>query len=163
MLMPWKPSFARIVMPPLLLMSAACLTACDNWRQVAEQAAQQPATTQEQVEAKAVASAAGAVAAAKPVPPRPRPDIPKDIQDCLDKAACTDAKGVPKPDCKTADGIVVAHVQTEKERQACKLSLLKWWQKQQALERKEAETASVSGNRHPQSGKPAAAGEAKWP
>ena len=94
------------------------------------------------------------------------PDIPAGIRTCLMKQACQmkaeDAKkvGRPAPDCVTADGILLAYVQTDAEKRSCSRSLFVWWRKQQQINAEKDRAADAAAAGHPKVSKPAKAG---WP
>ncbi len=82
-------------------------------------------------------------------------------QACQMKAEDAKKVGKPVPDCVTADGILLAYVQTDAEKRSCSRSLFTWWKKQQQINAekdKAADAAAAAG--HPKLSKPAKAG---WP
>lgn len=139
----WKRILHSCALPLLMLTSAVSLQGCESWREEfqlgeatkAAEAAVKPAPT------------------ASPSGPK-LPDLPATIKTCLLKQACV-KDGVAKGECKTADGIVIEHVQSEKEKQSCARSMIDWYRKQQVIQ------ANAEKDRHPASGK--AAKKADWP
>lgn len=66
------------------------------------------------------------------------------------------AKAEPKAECTTADGAVLAYVQTEDEKRQCTRRLMEWYKGQQKIQKQAGEAS-----KHPASGKPAKT--AGWP
>lgn len=122
----------------LVLISVASLSGCANWL--------------EELRAQEDATKLAKVAASSPSGAPKLPNLPAEINTCLMKRACQEeaatakATGKPKPECTTADGIVIAYVQSEKEKQACTLRLAQWWRKQQKIQEDAA-----SSSKHPRS------------
>jgi hypothetical protein len=74
---------------------------------------------------------------------------------CRMEAETAKKASKPAPVCKTADDIVIAYEQTNREKIACTRALGRWWKKQQ-----EAEAIAdglVPDGKHPRSGRPARA------
>jgi hypothetical protein len=133
----------------LALISAACLTGCAN--SLEEMLARQKA---EQL-MKPVASVANR--------PAPAPDLPADIITCLRKSACT-VDGKPKPECATADGIVVNYFRSEQEKLACTSALVRWYKKQQRIQAEADRKLSKSdAKKHPRSVETAGKSVPSWP
>jgi hypothetical protein len=90
------------------------------------------------------------------------PDLPAALRTCLLKRSCqteaskAKASGQPVPECTTADGIVIAYVQNEREKLACAATMVKWYREQQTIQ------ASAEKQGHPKTGKPPAKGPT-WP
>ena len=139
-----KKNWRGYVLPLLGLTSAVFLTACGN--SLREEFDLGLAT-------KAAEEAAKPAPTANPSGPK-LPDLPANIKTCLLKQACV-KDGVAKGECKTADGIVIEHVQNEKEKQTCARATIEWYRKQQVIQ------AAADKDRHPASGK--AAKKADWP
>ncbi|MCB0252097.1 MAG: hypothetical protein KDI55_00025 [Anaerolineae bacterium] len=82
----------------------------------------------------------------------------------MDKSACHDAKGKLKPNCRTTDGIVVEHVQTDREKRLCTSKLMSWWAEQQKIEAGRKTSSGVATAKAKTiSAKPKDLDEGKWP
>jgi len=128
---------------PLLILSAAFLTACSNGYEALEQAALWAEKAQVQQ-----AKAEKVVASAEPAP-QAMPDLPPQIAACLKHGAARQRvaakerlKAQGKGPGPTADELVAAKLQNENERNACTAALMDWYRKQQQI-RKEREKASA--------------------
>jgi hypothetical protein len=80
------------------------------------------------------------------------PDMPAELRTCLMKQACQDeaqkakASRAEPPQCQTADGILLAYVQSEREKRSCSQAMFKWYREQQRIQE------SASGMvKHPRS------------
>lgn len=149
----WNPIALRLRIALALTLSAACLTACANWQQAVDD-----------LKAQEVQITAAEVRA------RELPEVPKEIQACLDKNACASAsKNDVAKACRTADGIVLEQKKVIKELRACGKTLLDWYAKIKAAEvgAKTAQAApdapADEANGHPRSGRPAKKRDADWP
>lgn len=132
----------------LALMSGASLTGCATWLAGLQE--------ERQVKADLTAKVSSGVKL---------PDMPAELRTCLLKQACQEeaskakASSQPAPQCTTADGILLAYVQSEREKRACSLSMMKWYREQQRIQ--ESASGLVKDGGHPRSGK--AAKTASWP
>lgn len=143
----------RPLLVPLLLplMAAAFLTACGSWLSEEFQIGQ---SAKQELLPK-VASG------------RRLPDLPADIKTCLLKESCRqDAEAAkkakkPEPICKTADDIVIAYMQSEKEKISCTMALGRWWKKQREIE--DAASGMVKDGKHPKSVPGQTPKTAGWP
>ena len=122
----------------LALISAASLTGCASWlgEFKAAEAAKAELKTQIRSGVKL-------------------PDMPAELRTCLMKQACQDeakkakASRADPPQCQTADGILLAYVQSEREKRSCSQAMFKWYREQQKIQE------SASGMvKHPRSGTP---------
>jgi DNA polymerase III delta subunit len=97
---------------------------------------------------------------------RELPEVPKEIQACLDKNACAAAKKdeVAKA-CKTADGIVLEQKKVIKELRSCGKTLLDWYGKVKAAEAESGgqKQAAAEATGHPRVAAPAKKRDADWP
>lgn len=140
----WKP-FALLSLP---LMASVYLTGC--------------ATLQEEFRASEAAKTALAQTSAKGAL---LPDLPAELRTCLLKQACQEeaAKAKmasrPAPECTTADGIVLAYVQSEREKRMCAQSMIKWYRQQQKIQEASMNMQKEGG--HPRTTRPAE--KATWP
>lgn len=136
----------RYLRLPVAILVAASLTACANLLE--EFKAQEAAKTELRL----------AGSAAK------LPDMPAELRTCLLKQACQEeaqkakAASKPAPQCTTADGIVLAYVQSDREKRACAGSMIKWYREQQRIQESASNMKKDDG--HPRSTKPKSA---QWP
>lgn len=92
------------------------------------------------------------------------PDLPASIKTCLMKEACRQdaakakASKQPAPQCTTADGIVLAYMQTDEEKRKCTGELARWWKEQQKIQ---DAASGMKKDAHPRSGKQAKVPD--WP
>lgn len=121
---------------PLLVISTASLSGCGTWL--------------EELKAKDALLKTASLPVTQSGPRLP--DLPVNLRTCLLKQSCqidatkAKASGQPVPDCTTADGIVIAYVQGEREKRSCTDAMLSWWKAQQKIQ---ADAATAS--KHPRS------------